>query len=196
VQLWAVPLDVDDAALERHMGWLSPDEQSRAARLRIDVDRRRFIVARGALRAILGGLVDVPPQRLRFRYDARGKPSLASGPWFSASRSGGLALVASTWMGRVGVDVERIRTLDVEALAACACSPRERAALRALPAERSGPAFLALWTRKEAYLKGTGQGLSRSPECCDAMVPPKGWDLRGLRPAPGYVGAVAVETAR
>jgi 4'-phosphopantetheinyl transferase len=191
VGVWAASLDVDARAVEQHVRLLSRDELERAMRVRPEAARRQFVVARGTLRAILGGLLDVPPERVLFSYDARGKPSIASGPCFSASRSDDLALYAVDWSGPVGVDLERIRALDVEALLAEACTASERAELLALPPERRVAAFLGAWTRKEAYLKATGEGLSRSAREVDVSAAPSGWTFLELIPGPGYVATLA-----
>jgi 4'-phosphopantetheinyl transferase len=191
VGVWAATLDVDARAVEQHVRLLSRDELERAMRLRPEAARRQFVVARGTLRRILGGLLDLPPELVLFSYDALGKPSVVSGPCFSASRADDLALYAVDWSGPVGVDLERIRAINVEALSAEACAESERAQLVALPPERRVTAFLGLWTRKEAYLKATGEGLSRSPREVDVSVAPDGWTLLDLTPEAGYAAALA-----
>lgn len=207
-------LDVPVALRRRLWTFLSPDEQARAERFRFAVHRDRFVVARARLREILGALLGVAPGRLAFGYGARGKPSLAR-PFaaedlrFNLSHADGLALYAIARRREVGVDVERVRPLpDAEDIAARFFSTQEQAALRSLAAPKREEAFFACWTRKEAYLKATGDGLARPLDAFDVSVLPglparlervEGdpleagrWWLAEVRPAAGYLGAVAV----
>lgn len=197
---------------------LSPDERARAERFRFAVHRDRFVVARALLREILGVFLGVAPGRLAFDYGARGKPSLAR-PFaaedlrFNLSHADGLALYAITRGREVGVDVEPVRPLpDAERIAARFFSAREQAALRSLAAPERAEAFFACWTRKEAFLKATGDGLSRPLDAFDVSVLPglparlervEGepheagrWSLAEVRPDLGYMGAVAVAGGR
>ncbi len=211
-------LDVPDALRGRLWAWLSSDERARAERFRFAVHRNRFVVARGRLREILGASLGVAPGEIAFEYSPRGKPSLArpfaaQGLRFNLSHADGLALYAIAHGREVGVDVERVRPLpDAESIAERFFSPREQAALRALPASERAAAFFACWTRKEAFLKATGDGLARPLDGFDVSVVPglparlervEGdpleagrWSLAEVRPAAGYLGAVAVAGAR
>ncbi len=194
---------------------LTDDEVERAERFHFDKDRDRYIVARGLLRKILGGYVGKKPQKLRFRYSDYGKPELtdeAKGQNinFNLSHSHGLALYGVTRNRGIGVDLELIRAdFADEKIAERFFSPREVATLRSLPKEVQARAFFNCWTRKEAYLKALGDGLSRPLGDFEVSLVPGepakllrvGWDpaerdrwsLQALEPALGYVGAVAVE---
>ncbi len=116
---------------------------------------------------------------------------------FNTSRSGGIALFATSRTTEVGVDIEEIRsTVDVEGMAARFFSPAERAALASLgPAQRPA-AFFQCWTRKEAYVKGTATGLTVPITTIDVGVGGEtnvsGWAVHQVDVAPGFAAAVAV----
>lgn len=194
VQIWRARLDVDAAVLDRLAGSLAPDERERAARFHFDDDRRRFIAARGFLRALLGPLVGLPPARLVFDYSPKGKPRLApvcqtkENLRFNLSHSGPLALFALAFGREVGIDLEQIRELrDMEDIGRRIFSPSEQEELRAAGAGKTA-LFFRLWTRHEALGKCVGEGVTGDLEtrCGSGTV-------LELTPETGYVGAVAVE---
>lgn len=211
VHVWRAALDRPGELAELFAA-LSPDERARAARFRAARDGDRFVAGRGLLRVILGRYLAREPAALRFRYGPHGKPDLVDdgAGWrlrFNVSHADGLALYAVAEGREVGVDLERVRSdVDVEAIAVW-FSPRERAALAALPASRRREAFFAYWTHKEAWLKAVGGGLSLPLDRCEvdfaapaAPILREGdaatasrWTLRTLAPAPGYAAALAVE---
>jgi len=215
VHVWRIALDCDDAILSRLRESLADDEQQRAARFHFEKDRRHFIAGRGALRSLLAGYLEQRPEQVRFTYTTYGKPLLADDAGASALRfnlthSHGLALLAVTRGREVGIDVERIRdNLEGEKLAERFFSPREVAALRSLPLELRREAFFHCWTRKEAYIKAVGKGLSLALDQFDVTLHPGEpaalvathhdphdvgrWLMRSLAPAEGYVGALLVE---
>jgi 4'-phosphopantetheinyl transferase len=213
VHVWRAPLDSNDPGLARLAGTLVGDEQERARRYYFEKDRRHFIAGRGLLREILGSYLGWDPARLGFTYGAHGKPSLAepaSPLCFNVSHSAGLLLVALAWGRQVGVDVERINEeLRHAEIAERFFSAHERAALAALPPALREQAFFACWTRKEAYIKARGRGLSIPLASFDVALAPglpvallasrddprqEGrWSLMELAPGPGYAGALAVE---
>ena len=202
--------------VRRLRGELSTDEQERAARFHFEADQLRFIVSHAALRRILGAYVDGPPGDLRFAYGPKDKPRLVDECGgrevrFNLSHSGDVALVAVTGAHEVGVDVERIRELaDRDRLARRFFSPQEVAVLERLPSENRSEAFFTCWTRKEAYLKALGGGISIGLDQFDVSPVPgepaallrhrtdpgetSRWSLHDLEPGPGYAGALAVET--
>jgi 4'-phosphopantetheinyl transferase len=150
-------------SLERH---LADDERERAARFRFDRDRTRYVCARGLLRRFLAAELDLPAERIRFRYAANGKPSLAgdaagSGLQFNVSHSEGLGLFVFARHRAVGADVEKIRRLRHGAAVALRFfSDDEFAALDGLEGDAWDRAFFRCWTRKEAFVKVVGLGLS------------------------------------
>jgi 4'-phosphopantetheinyl transferase len=199
--------------VERCAATRSADEHARAARFRFPQDRDRFVAARGLLRAILGGYLDLAPETLRFRYGRRGKPSLSPAGAgvelrFNVSHAGDLALVAVTRSREVGIDIERIRAdIDLDLLIEASCSPAEIVALNACRPQDRVAAFFTYWTLKEAYLKGVGDGLHCPPDRLTVHPQDDGrpsrllvggsrvedWTVRSFAVAPGFVGAVAVE---
>lgn len=209
VHVWRIPLEEPPpsrvARLER---LLDAPERQRARRYRFPEDRRRFIITRGALRVLLGAYLGVEPGALTFRYGRHGKPALAGTSrggalGFNVAHSHELALIAVAHRRALGVDLEYLRPIDHAKLAARVLGPRERAAFGALPEQAQRRAFLDAWTRKEAFLKATGHGLSRPLRRLD-LAPVTGglqiiragvrrWVLRDLHPAPGYTGALAVQ---
>jgi 4'-phosphopantetheinyl transferase len=195
---------------------LSADERERARRFYFQRDRSRWLVGRGCLRMLLGRYLDVPPETLSFGYGRFGKPhlnGLETPVQFNASHSGDILLIAVTLDRAVGIDVERIRSsLSVLEIAERFFSPRERGALAALPEALRTDAFFDCWTRKEAYIKARGEGLSlplngfdvafgrgepakllaTRPDAAEACR----WGLRELDIDDGYKAALAVEGAQ
>lgn len=212
VHVWVVALDPPQQKVAGLEGLLSPDELERAYRFRFEKHRRRFIVGRGALRSILGAYLDAPPKDLTFRYGEKGKPALAE-DWsedlsFNLSHSSELALYGFGQQIELGIDVERRRELPgAEDIAERFFSVPERLALREVPDASKSEAFFNCWTRKEAYIKATGDGLSMALDRFDVTLLPgeparmlcadgdssaaARWSMVHLEPAPGYVGALA-----
>jgi len=215
IHLWCASLDQEMADLARFSSTLCPTERERAERFRFDQHRRRFIVRRGFLRTLLGRYLDVGPSQLAFDYTPRGKPSVretcdGSELHFNVSDSSGLALYAVTRRAPVGVDVERIKPFrDKDDIAARFFSVREKTAIRALSEPQKSEAFFNCWTRKEAYLKATGEGISESLARVEVTVMPgeapqllglagderaaAEWTFYSFEPASGFVGAVAIK---
>ena len=226
VHLWRVDLAGLAAHAERLAETLAPDELARAARFRFARDRLRFVAGRAALRAILARYLGCAPREIAFVYGAHGKPALAPpvlpplpsqrerGPGgdgqlqFNLAHSAELALVAVARGRVVGVDVEALRALpELAAMIDKVCTPREQAALRALPDAELSAAFFEIWTRKEAVLKARGDGLGVALDRVEVALgqparllrldgdpqAPRRWSLRTLASAPGYVATLAVE---
>jgi 4'-phosphopantetheinyl transferase len=215
VHVWRAALDVAPTEAAGLRKTLAADERARAGRFHFERDRAHFIVARGVLRAILGCYLTRAPECLSFCYNAHGKPALAGGPdaqaiRFNLSHSDGVALYAVARGREVGIDVERIRcNLAVAEIAERFFSRREDAMLQNIPTEERHQAFFRVWTRKEAYVKARGEGLSLlsdkmdvSPASGEPDAPvgdrgdPSGaarWSIQDLVPGPGYAAALAVE---
>jgi 4'-phosphopantetheinyl transferase len=185
VHVWAASLDVGArrCALGRH---LSPDEIDRALRLRSDRDRMRFVVARGILRELVGRYLGVEPRSVRFRYGAHGKPAVEeSALAINLSRTGDRALFAFARKREIGVDIERVRQdFPCEHVAAAFFSAAEAAAIRAFPPHERSEAFSRSWTRKEAYLKALGDGLTVDLASFDVSL----HDCPGLLREPAGLG--------
>lgn len=215
VHVWRVSLNVSAPVIESLQLSLTSDEVVRARRFYFEQDRNRFIVARGVLRTILGRYLNTDPGQLRFCYNPYGKPSLElpmNDPAlsFNLSHAHNLALYAFTYTRQVGVDIEYMRAdIDHEQLAKYSFSPNENAVLRSLPEVIKPKAFFNCWTRKEAYIKARGKGLSIPLDQFDVSLQPGElaallqsredpqetvrWSLQELTPGPCYVGALAVE---
>jgi 4'-phosphopantetheinyl transferase len=215
VHVWRAALEQPASRVRRLFHTLSAGEQTRADRFFFKRDRDHFIVARGVLRILLGRYLDRDPGRLRFCYSSHGKPALArecgrDGLRFNLSHSHGLALFAIAWGRILGIDLERIRPdMANDQIAEQFFSPREIAMLRALPKNMETEAFFTCWTRKEAYIKARGEGLSLPLDEFDVSLAPgkpaellgtrghpnevSRWSLQELVPGPGYVAALAVE---
>jgi 4'-phosphopantetheinyl transferase len=201
---------------------LSPDERERASRYRFDADRRRFAWTRGILRALLASYVGCPPDRIHFGVAERGKLHLDpshhpthsdrahGGLRFNVSHSHEWALIALSRDREVGVDVEHHRSLhhDLFDIAARFFAPAEVDALRALAPAEQEPAFFRIWSRKEAYIKATGEGVSAGLDTFEVSIdldpavslrvlgrPAEAarWTMRSLDVGPDYAAALAVE---
>jgi 4'-phosphopantetheinyl transferase len=217
VHVWLAELEQPTYAVQQLASVLSEDELLRARRFYFERDRQHFLVARGVLRTILGWYLALPPARLHFTYGSRGKPSLSAASGgeqlrFNVSHSHELALYAVTQGRDIGVDIEFMRPLeDADDIACHFFSAHERAILWNLPASLKHQAFYNCWTRKEAYIKATGEGLSQpldefavslapgEPAQLLSVVgkPDEGsrWTFEALQPPPGYAAALAVEGA-
>jgi len=215
VHVWLVPLRCAAGVVERCDGLLSADERERAERFYFERDRRRYVRARAALRAVLGGYLDSDPRDLAFSYGGHGKPALAgrfAGTLtFNVSHSEETALVAVGARGEIGVDIEAVRRLDDrDDLASRMFSAEESSTLRALHEEQRDLAFFTCWTRKEAYVKAVGDGLAlpldgftvtflhgQLPRLTvhDADGPSK-WVVHSLPAVDGYAAALVTDGPR
>ena len=160
--VWRASLDLPLAQLGELAALLSDDELARAARFKFDRDRNWYIAGRGILRRTLAGYLHTGAPAIRFAYGPQGKPSLPGEPLqFNVSHTSGEALYAFSLDAELGIDIERLNpAIEVEKIAANFFSPAEVAAILALPPDRRHILFFDFWTRKEAYLKALGHGLS------------------------------------
>jgi len=215
VHVWCASLDQPPIRSEELAEWLSPDERAHARRLRSEESRSHYINSRGLLRVLIGGYLGMEPSGVQFSIGPHGKPDVGSAGGasllqFNLSHSEGLVLFAFASRWRVGIDVERIHPIsDLDAIIERFFSHREAAQMRALPKERKMDAFFAAWTRKEAYLKAIGDGLTRPLQAVEVSVMPgepaqllcvhgnhketERWRIAELRPAADYTAALVVE---
>ncbi|MGI9627491.1 MAG: 4'-phosphopantetheinyl transferase family protein [Longimicrobiales bacterium] len=210
VYLREASLKADPAALYDMRAVLSEVERNRADRFRFDRHRRRFTVAHWVLRTELGRVLGRSPQTLHFELGEYGKPHLEGGPAFNMSHSGDRMLLGVTATGRLGVDIEEHRPVrEMEDLAEKKFAPDEAALLLATPAAEQEELFFRIWTRKEAYLKALGRGLSLSlasfsvdpePHAEQALIRLEtpgealdGWQLKGLEVPGRAEAAVALD---
>ena len=192
VHVWQALLDETPSQVDCFLRSLAADERARADRFYFERDRQHYIVARGTLRTILSYYSNRPPQSLSFRYGAHGKPALAAEPGeeairFNASHSHGVALFAISSGREVGIDLEYMRAdSEIEQVARRFFSRQEISTLLALPADLRRCAFFHCWTRKEAYIKARGEGLSLALDQFDvSLIPGEAAALLGTRPDPG-----------
>ena len=211
VHLWRASLDCDLPVLSRLETTLSPDEMARANRFVFSMDRNHFVAARGILRELLGAYLMVPPAGLKFRYGNHGKPALDANQsdsdlQFNLSHSGGIAIYAFSLGRRLGVDVEQILPQRAsEDIARRYFAAREVADLLALPTPLRTEGFFLCWTRKEAYVKAHGAGLSLPLDSftvsltpgCEAELQSEDsnqWSMHSVEPAPGFAAAMVAES--
>jgi 4'-phosphopantetheinyl transferase len=215
VHVWRVPLVLSTWQLARLVPLLSRSELSRLeARLGGEA-RRRYIASHGALRVILGGYLGTGASLVPIETGDSGKPYLAARSdlgdvTFSLSHSHEIALCAVGCCREIGVDIERIRpVIAASQIAARYFSESENADWQSLPPDKSLQGFAETWTRKEAYAKTQGQGISRrwqettihpQPDrpagwfaVADSPANSLGYQLCSLHPGPGYAAAVAAE---
>ena len=215
VHVWRASLEAPSSLIYSLQRILSEEEVRRAKQFHFEKDRLRWIVAHGILRRLLGQYLDTDPHEVCFMTNAYGKPFIA-GPshgtrlHFNLSHSGDLALYAFTYDRHLGVDVEYMHAnIDYEELAQHHFSTYECAALQLLPATVRQEAFFLCWSRKEAYIKARGEGLSIPLGQFDVSLTPgepatllgsredpqatARWSLHALTPGPHYAGALVVE---
>jgi 4'-phosphopantetheinyl transferase len=213
VVLYLLDLRSMDASQAKWQHLLSEDEQQRVARFHFERDRRSYGVTRGVLRSLLADYVESSPEKLSFRYSNRGKPALerpsaSCGLAFNVSHSGDFALLGFTRRKEIGVDIEKIRgDFDSAAIARRFFSAQEQTQLAGLPADQQHHAFFRCWTRKEAFIKALGEGLSHPLRQFDVSLDSSvevslstrpdakeadRWWLQAVDTAPYYAAAFAV----
>lgn len=213
VHVWRISFT--DARAERATlaATLTEDERARAGRFLRDRDRDAFTITRGALRALLARYTGHPLDAIELGFRARGKPYLTTPPGepvrFNVSHSGDHALLAFARGRELGVDIEQRRPLsDLLPLARLSFSPAEYATLCALPSHDHPTAFYTCWSRKEAFIKATGEGISQLNDFDVTLRPDQPaqilrvagppseharWSLTDLPAIPDYAAAIVVE---
>jgi len=215
VQVWMGTVPADEDELIRLARHLNLEERHRAGQFSVDLPRREFILGRAMGRQLLGAALRVEPVDLRFDRLVHGKPCLypAMGDHdlrFNLSHSGGRVVVALAVGREVGVDLEWIHGLeDWNDISARIFSPRELAELHALPIAQQRQAFFNGWTRKEAWLKATGEGLTDALTAIEISLAPgrppewlalpggweamRRWSVQDIPLPEGFAGAVVYE---
>lgn len=209
VHIWVLSLD-DGQSTEALRQSLSPDELNRASRFRFEKHRNQYVLTRGTLRSLLAGYLGIPPREISFQYSKHDKPGLAQGHDldFNLSHTEGMAVFGFTRGRRIGVDIEHLRSdFRADEIAERFFSLAEREALRRIPEAQQHEFFFRIWTRKEAYIKALGEGLSHPlhqfdvsldktaallatrPDASEAQR----WQLENLEIAPEFAAAAAVE---
>ncbi|RPI94870.1 MAG: 4'-phosphopantetheinyl transferase superfamily protein [Chloroflexi bacterium] len=215
IDVWRVSLRSVSTSAKNLFGLLANDEIDRARRFHFQRDRDRFVVVRGVLRILLSAYIPISPEQIRFQYSARGRPFLALDQndvmlEFNVSHSHEMALLAFTRGPAVGIDVEYVHPDIVhEQVAERFFSAQEIASLRDLPDSLQAAAFFNCWTRKEAFIKATGEGLSRPldqfsmsliPDEAARLLTIQGqpeeasrWFVQDLEPGIGYAAALVAQ---
>jgi 4'-phosphopantetheinyl transferase len=213
VHVWRLELEQPEYVLEKFRRTLEAHELERAGRFHFEKHRRHFAVGRGFMRHIISLYLDEKPEALRFAYGTYGKPALGgelrdSSLRFNMSHSHELALFAVSEQRELGVDVEHIRAdFASEDIARRFFSRREVETFNALPKAQQVAAFFRCWTRKEAYIKAIGRGLSQPLDGFDVTLGPEEpaallhadeddvsrWSFSNIDVGEGYAGALAVE---
>ncbi len=215
IHVWYVELKGSPAVKQALFEILSTDERERSKRFRFQKHRHRFVIARGMLRVLLARYLWVKPDQVRFDYGPYGKPSLAKSHGrstlrFNLAHSHEVGLYAMVHNRAIGIDVEFMREdFDVVTLASEHFSAVELASLYSLPIAKQKEGFFNCWTRKEAYIKAVGQGLSLPLNGFDVSLSPGvpaellriggdpqpalRWSLHELPVGSEYRAAVAVE---
>ncbi len=211
VAVWLTRLDLDAEQVRQCTGLLSRDEQLRAERFHFERDRRRFVAARGILRVLLGEHLGITPASIAFGYAKNGKPFIAdhaASMHFNVAHAHERALYAISKSCALGVDIEYLnRDIDYSGLAERFFTSRERTELKRIPESDRKRAFFSCWTRKEAVIKATGDGLSLplnqfevtlapgiAPRLLDSAAAPQlagYWNLYAPDIGNDYIAAVA-----
>lgn len=210
IHIWTWSTQAPDAVVAELGRVLTSDEAERAARFRFERVRNAFVVARGVMRCLLGRYMNTAPAEVRFVYGEKGKPALESnaGIEINLTHSHGVAAFALTTGCQLGLDIEHIRPLaDMQNVAARFFCAEEAAEILALAAGERESAFFRCWTRKEAYIKAVGDGLSMPLNDFRVTTQPDAparfvhlghdtdaaseWTLHDLSLEPGYAAALA-----
>ena len=217
IQLWSIDINPASHEPEELLSLLSDDELARAERFRFENHRHRWIAGRAMLRTILSAMTQRSPESVAFEYDQHMKPYLTCSSsheriHFNLTHSSDLALLAVTTVGPVGIDVERIEPLsNIDAVVSRFFSRAERDAFCSVTGDVDRlKAFYACWTRKEAYLKALGCGISKPTNAFDVTLldnaepeivaidgdtdAARDWLLFDLKVIPGYVAALAIQS--
>ncbi|QFY44507.1 4'-phosphopantetheinyl transferase superfamily protein [Candidatus Methylospira mobilis] len=216
VHVWHLPFPDYGAYAEINMRLLSEDEREKANRFVFERDRAHYVTARAALRCLLGGYLLTDPAEIHFSYGVCGKPELggelAGRLQFNLAHAGNWAIYAVSGGSEIGIDTEPLNNNDAswQQLAPMVFSRHEQAELASIPLQEKHLAFLRGWTRKEAYVKGCGDGLSlaldsfsvplgsierqKAVSAADGHSPPDNWWIYPLDPIPAHVTALAVKS--
>ena len=216
VDVWVFSLDVPDGEVARLGALLNEEERDRVSRIKSPSERQLKLIAHGRKREILAKYTNCDPSSLKFDKAQNGKPYLVvagqAGPFFNLSHSGSVAAMAVCRAADVGIDIEKLRDVP-DGFADRFFAPEERSALATISDPEARRRTLILcWTRKEAVVKATGEGIARGlqsfvvsvndgpwPEVSSfdgSKSEGKTWCLRHFEPAEGYVGAVAVKAKK
>lgn len=210
--IWRADLDLDDCFQNSFLKLLSPDEKKRAQKFRFAKDSRYFIAARGILRSLIGKYLEKNPAEISFQYNEFCKPGIANNKHlhFNISHSQNIALFAFTDKFNVGVDVEFVNpNIEVKDIASKFFSTNEIRKLLLLPEEQQTLGFFNCWTRKEAFIKAVGEGLSFPLDRFEVSLEPdepakllatywdpkavSRWSIFSMSPGANFVGSLVID---
>lgn len=212
VHIWLIPFDKIINRISFFEDLLSQNELSRAGKFHFEMDRSKFIVGRGILRLILSKYSGILPSQIKFIYNEFEKPSLEKGQnsmflEFNTSHSASFVIVGLTIIAKIGIDIEILdRKSDLLELAKRYFAEAEFINLISLPKDLMIEGFYNCWTRKEAFIKAIGNGLSHPLDTFEVTLTPdeetrflkiagenvEEWSLINIEPHSEYVGAIAV----
>ncbi len=210
VEVWRLANNVVSGYFARLKALLSPFERERATRFRFEEDQQAFVTTRACLRLLLARYTETSPLQVQFQYGIKGKPSLLSDPEFrfNVSHTEDVTVLAFTLGCELGVDVEHIHPMEnLLDIAGHFFSAPEANELKTMPKAEQIRAFFLCWTRKEAYIKATGDGLSSSLSDFRVSLSPheparflefknepsshQSWKLHNLDVGPNHAAAIA-----
>jgi 4'-phosphopantetheinyl transferase len=210
--VWRADLNLNEGFQNSFLNLLSADEKNRAKKFRFAKDSQNFIVARGILRLLIGKYLEINPAEVSFQYSEFGKPSIAhnNSLQFNISHSQNIALFAFTKKFNIGIDVEFVNpNIEVKEIATSFFSTNEIKNLLALPEQQQTLGFFYCWTRKEAFIKAVGEGLSFPLDKFEVSLEPNKpakllatdwqpkdvakWSIYSLSPKANFVGSLVIE---
>ena len=210
MHVWCLRLCAAPSTLQQLRVALNDEERNRADRFRFPLHRDQFVLARGALRHLLAGILETAAGDVKFQYAPKGKPECQSDQTlrFNLSHSGDMVIYAFARNREVGIDIEQHREMkDLEAIAKRFFAAGEVEDLMSLPPAVRPDAFFRCWTRKEAFIKAIGDGLSLPLDSFRVSLLPdqpvsildtpaeqrEKWQLADITPCTGYSAALVVE---
>ena len=178
IHIWLNYLNIHQARLKHVYPLLSADEKERSEKFKHFKHRKRFIASHGFMRDVLARYLNTQPQALVFKRGERGKPFLDNSDsdinlQFNLSHSNNVALLAVRKDHDIGVDIEYMeRDNEWAKLIRRFFTQPEQDNIFALPEDQQKKAFFQVWTRKEAHMKVTGEGLHLAPGQFTVSTPP------------------------
>lgn len=218
VHVWQVRLMQTPDTISHLRQFLSAEEMERVRRFHFQKDRHQYIITRGTLRALLGKYQNRPPAEFVFEYGQHGKPVLAHHPadsdiFFNVSHSHQMAIIGFCRESELGIDIEHLREMrELMRIARRFFSRHEFTVLGTLPGTQQIEGFFNCWTRKEAFIKAGGEGLSHPLDTFSVTLKPgeparllwvqgdpgeaSRWTISAWNPTAGYTAALAVRKRR
>lgn len=164
VHVWSHAIHFDDPFLKEAPYLLSENELHRASKYHFEKDKRVYESGHVFIRKVLAHYTSVKPAKLDLSPVVNQKPVLENAPFrihFNISHSGARILIAVGFTSDVGIDVEKIiPDFDTDGFSESNYHPNEQAHLQMLKGEDETDYFYCIWTRKEAWLKLTGEGIN------------------------------------